>query len=396
MIKCPACHGNNVEPLYSGGMQPLMALNLPHTLEQAQRAPTYPMSFYVCCYCGHVYNSDFDYAKIPYAEDSNRMFNLGFAWATHLEEVAALLRGASDCTLKTVVDIGAGDGGFLNIFRRDSSGSRCVAYEPGIDAEVCRELGLETEQDYFIPQRDMPKLMPDALTCRHVLEHIADPRDFVAEISYFANKSHNYPLFLVEVPCISKALETCRVSDFLYEHVNNFTQRSLRVMFESVGWETCHESLAYNDEVALWIGRPKYEESSFMGVARTFRQNVQKTAMNVQGEIDRYCREKATIAYWGGTGKGAAFLNCFFLCGHRVVDSDAAKVGRCVPGMGQKIEHADALLDKPVDVIIITTRWRAADIYAEIRRKHIEYSDLLILDGTELRSYTEADYVAEK
>lgn len=308
-----------------------------------------------------------------------------------------MLRRCNDnATLNTVVDIGAGDGGFLNIFRRDSSGSKCVAYEPGIDSQVCRELGLETEQDYFIPQRDIPKLMPDALTCRHVLEHIADPRDFVAEISYFANKSRIYPLFLAEVPCISKALKTCRVSDFLYEHVNNFTQRSLRVMFESAGWKTWHESLAYNDEVAIWMGRPKYEESGFMDIARTFRQSVQKTALNVQGEIDRYCREKATIAYWGGTGKGAAFLNSFFLCGHRVVDSDVAKVGRCVPGMGQKIEHSDALLTEPVDVIIITTRWRAADIYAEIQRKGISYSELLILDGTELRPYTEADYVAEK
>jgi len=67
-------------------------------------------------------------------------------------------------------------------------------------------------------------------------------------------------------------------------------------------------------------------------------------------------------------------------------------VGRHVPGTGQEIESVDTLLDDPVDVIVITTRWRAADIYTEIKSMGIKYSELLILDGFHLRAYTEEVY----
>jgi hypothetical protein len=378
-----------------------MSVDLPKSRDEARTAALYDMNFKMCCYCGHVFNLDFDYTKIPYEENSYFMFNSGTGWITHLEDTARLLRQAYRAWGKTIIDIGAGDGGFLNIINRDSLdegiGTRCIAFEPGIESESCRQCGLEVYVDYFVPQRDIKRFKPDILICRHVLEHMQNPRDFVAEIAYYANIYNCFPVFLTEVPSITKALETHRITDFLYEHVSNFTQKSLRTMFESVGWVTHDEFLAYNNEVAIWIGQPQVQNDfiSYAQLAKQFRNHTWDSIISVRSGLEQRRKAGLSIAFWGGTGKSAAFLNAYRLDGDRVVDSDLMKVGYFVPGLGQKIEHSNSLINNPVDIIIITTRWRAADIYAEIKQKGIKYNELLYLDGSYLRQYTEENYDKE-
>lgn len=395
MNRCVACGSHIVKLLYNSGPQPLTALNLPRSYNEAKNASLYPMNFYMCCYCGHVYNVDFDYTKVPYGEDSNRMYNKGSGWLNHLEYLVDWLNKNYYLQGKTIIDIGAGGGGFLNLIKQRFSRTRCIAFEPGIDSEICHERGLETYTDYFVPQRDMRKFKPDIVIMKHVLEHLQHPRDFVAEIAYYANMYQSYPVFVAEVPCITKALETHRITDFLYEHVSNFARRSLRVMFESTGWITLDEFLAYNDEVAVWIGRPTPLNLQFEAQVKGFRDNTWLSVQNIQNSLREWRKAHQTIAFFGGTGKSAAFLNAYHLDLDRVVDSDANKVGRHVPGTGQRIEHVDALLENPVDVIVITTRWRAADIYAEIKCKGIKYTSLLVLEQGVLTDYTTKMYDAE-
>jgi hypothetical protein len=356
------------------------------------------MNFYVCCSCGHAFNSDFDYAKVPYEEDSNLMYNQGVSWRAHIDQLVDSLF-ESGVQGKTVIDIGAGDGGFLDIVNQRSLDNgvqtRCIAFEPGIESVTCETRGLEVQADYFIPQRDIPKFEPDFLLCRHVLEHLQAPRDLATEIAYYANKHKLYPLFLVEVPCIAKALNTHRLGDFLYEHVGNFTQQSLKTMMEQSGWITYGEFSTYDDEVAVWVGRPETRISNIESQAKEFRDHTWNSVTNIQAEIQDLRKRGLSIAFFGGTGKGAAFLNAYHLKEGRVVDSDYNKVGRFVPGTGQEIEHSDALLGNPVDIIVITTRWRAADIYVEIKEKGIKYDELLVVDGDHLREYTEEDYAKD-
>jgi hypothetical protein len=377
-----------------------MALGLPRSEVEAKAKPLYPMNYYECAFCGHVFNADFDYAKVPYEDDSNLMFNKGSGWRDHIETMARSLASFIDKPENaTVIDIGSGDGDFLIMLREIHSrirGPRLLAFEPGIEAQTCRDKGLETVADYFVPQRDLLLSEPTHLSCRHVLEHLQEPRDFVAEIAYYANKYKQCPIMFAEVPCITKGLRDRRIGDFLYEHVGNFTQRSLQVMFESAGWRTYHTSLAYNDEVVIWIGDTRGTVGDpEPAQAEAFRKDVWKTHANVMSTLASLRQDGYWTAYWGGTGKGAAFLNAYQITGGIVVDSDPNKVGLFVPGMGQEIESSDSLICQPVHTIIITTRWRAADIYAEIHAKGIEYDQLLILDGSDLRGYTKEDYEQE-
>jgi len=387
MTKCIACGSHLLRPFYDPGPQPLAALNLPRTKEDAELALRYPMNFYVCLKCGHIFNVDFDVAKIPYEEDSNLMYNSGSGWNDHLDNVArSLIYRAHK---KTVIDIGAGDGLLLykmNVLANANGlEPRCIAFEPGVEADTCKELGIETYTDYFIPERDVSRFKPDILLCRHVIEHMENPREFVTDLAYW---SQDYcPLFVAEVPCIEKALKQGRVSDFLYEHVSNFTVRSFLALFETCGWVTHDFYLTYNQEVVIWLGRP--DPRSFI---------VQPNGFDWVATVDiinYVIATRPSLAFWGGTGKGAAFLNACGLKGVRVIDSDSRKAGRYVPGTGDLIEHSSSLLTQPVDCVFITTRWRAADIYAEIKRDYPCVKEVLVVEGNYIREYAEDDYVAE-
>ena len=102
-----------------------------------------------------------------------------------------------------------------------------------------------------------------------------------------------------------------------------------------------------------------------------------------------------SIAIWGGTGKAAAFINQHGVDArrfHTVVDSDLDKAGTFVPGMGQKIHFRGHLLNHPVQIILIATHWRAADIVIEIERSGISFERILIEHEGLLVDYTEDEH----
>ncbi len=397
---CLACGSDITYPLYNPAPQPMGMINLPHTREAALRSPLFPMNFRACSFCGHVFNIDFDYDLIPYQGDSNMMFNRGELWMKHLNAMIDVLVRDYDAAGKTLVDIGCGDGLFFQLLTERRLGCRCIGYEPGIEAETARKNGLVVERDYFVPERDLEKTRPDVLVCRHVIEHMDDPRSFLRSIVYWCNRHELFPTFMVEVPRIDRAVAQSRITDFLYEHVSNFTDRSFRAVFESTGYEICDLRPFYGDEVLVAVVRPqKLAHLNEIQIAsKKFYDDVGLQSVRVREQLEALRRAGKKVAFWGAASKGAAFLNAFGIDAANfpiVVDSDLNKVGRFVPGAGQEIRSPDYLIERPVDVVVITTRWRAKDIVAEMKRRGITYQDALTLQGAQLQSYRE-EYADEQ
>ncbi|MBN1910349.1 MAG: methyltransferase domain-containing protein [Pirellulales bacterium] len=389
---CPACGYRILHPVYRSEPQPLAALNLPRSREAAREALRYPMDFQACGFCGHVFNRQFDYYQVPYEDDSNLMYNRGRGWQGHLDQLIDVLVEGYDVAGKTLVDIGCGDGLFLKRLLDRDLGCRCIGFEPGVEAHNARRNGLTVHKDYFHAQRDLQRIRPDVVVCRHVIEHLSRPRELVESIAYWGNRYELFPLFVAEVPRIEKAIQQGRVSDFLYEHVSNFTDFSLKNMFETAGYEVLEQEPCYDGEVIVLIGRPKRlpRIETTWRASEGFRRRVDAQHARVTEQLAALRQAGRSVAFWGGTGKGAAFLNAFGVDAETfpvVVDSDEQKVGRFVPGTGQEIRPPDWLRQNPVDVIVITTRWRARDIFDEIQRRGIACREVLVLASNELQPY---------
>jgi len=367
MPKCTACGHSILYPLFNPTPQPLAALNLPKTQEEAVNALRYSMNFYECAFCSHVFNIDFDYSRIPYEEDSNRMYNSGIMWQQHLFKVTSLLDSyLNDWSKQVAIDIGAGDGQFFSILKGMHPETSYLGFEPGIDAK--KIIDFPVIQDYFIPERDLKKYRPTLICCRHVIEHLENPREFVAQIAYWSLQYDLQPLCLFEVPKFDKALRMGRIGDFLYEHVNNFTRRSFQTMLQTSSYYEYALKSFYNGEVLVAIVQP---QESGVQSSRILRQqfHLVKDSQDIKKELGRLGLAYKNVVLWGGTGKSAAFINLYNLTADRfpyVVDSDENKIGRYVPGTGQEIRSIRDLSTITFQAIIITTFWRATDICQEI------------------------------
>lgn len=386
---CPACGDQVAVPFMEEELQPLATLAWPKSREEAQSMKRLPLAFVRCASCGHVYNTKFRYEEVPYSLQPNLMFNRGIGWSKHLEFVRNLILEYLPIE-PTVVEIGCGSGHLLQSLAEANPRGRYIGFDPSVTSE---QLGnVEFRGELFLPDRHLNELQPQMLISRHVLEHMLNPLGFLQAISMAAELIQNQTLLFTEVPCIDRVFEAGRVEDFYYEHNSHFTTQSFTRMLHRANASLQMLVHHYNGEVISGIVKFGSESSParIAASATQFRDRAKRAKRTVGQQLKELHESKKRIAFWGGTGKAAAFMNYFGVDADRfplVVDSDPDKAGTYVPGMGQKISNRDSLLHSPPDIVIIPMQWRAKDVVSEMNAAGIRCPQILIEHEGQLIDY---------
>lgn len=369
---CLACKSVYNYPLARWDRMPLSILGLPRTKTEALNTRDFVMDVRQCASCGHVFHTEFNREHVPYRDGSNMVYNQGDAWSAYQDGLAEEWAERYDLNNCTVVEIGCGEGLFIE--RLLPRGNRCIGFEPGPDAEKLEPKGIEAFREYFQGAR-MFELEPKAILCRHVLEHLASPIDFLEDLAMACREAGTSPVVLAETPLIEKALRRHRINDFQYEHVSYFTINSMRTLFERAGFDVLELTPRFGDEVVTIAARPKTDpaQRSRRDEALAFHQSVQSQVEKIRATLNAWRDGSEAIGIWGGTGRGMALMNIFGVDADLipfVFDSDLRKAGSFVPGTGQEIRPPSDLAIHPMDRILITSNWRARDIENEIRSQH--------------------------
>ncbi|MFO1160978.1 MAG: hypothetical protein U1E60_19210 [Reyranellaceae bacterium] len=391
---CPACGLHIATPFFDGGLQPLATLSWPASASAAQALPRLPLDFVRCIDCGHVYNTAFDYAQVPYSEKPNLMFNRATNWSRFVGEAQQrMLDHLPDRPV--VVEIGHGDGGFLEALAARRPGGRYVGFDP--HGSTRSGNGAELRAEYFTAARHLAELRPHMVVSRHVLEHLSNPLAFLQGLSFAAASLDLATLAYFEVPCIDQAIETRRTVDFYYEHSSQFTTESFTRMLRRTAAELIEVEHGYGREVIFGFVRLGTPASAlhFARDSEDFAAAAAAARQRISDQVAELHRRGKRIAVWGGTGKSAAFICRYGLDRERfpvVVDSDPAKAGTFVPGTGQEIHLRDHLLAHPVDIVIIPPQWRAADIVLEMHQAGIAVESVLIEHDGQLIDFHRAPH----
>lgn len=324
-----------------------------------------------CEDCGHVANVAFDEDLTKYDSAYDTALHFSMKFRVYAEALANNLIHRYQLHGKTALEIGCGDGYFLNLLC-DSGMAQGMGFDPAMEvhsvtsADKATITSSASDEDWQIA---------DLICCRHVLEHVPSPITFLENVrEQIGLREHTILYF--EVPNFLHTLRETSLWDLIYEHHSYFTPASLERAFIETGFNLLNLSEAYDGQFLSLEARPteKHRDSAhaqldeIRSMIDTFPDRVTSTIENWRATLTKLHQSGKRIATWGAGSKGVTFLNLVALpdCIECVVDRNPRKSGRFVAGSGHQILAPTDLARHQIDVILIMNPIYRDEILAQL------------------------------
>ncbi|HET9062154.1 MAG TPA: class I SAM-dependent methyltransferase, partial [Candidatus Binatia bacterium] len=279
----------------------------------------------------------------------------------YAESQAAELVDSYGLRGRDVVELGCGDGGFLALLA--AAGARCTGYDPSAAASTV------TAEGVTIIARDFSAtagpLSADLVVCRHVLEHVEAPRDFLAAVRTSLPRGAQAGVFF-EVPNALATLRDLAIWDLVYEHPSYFWQGSLASVFARAGYRVEHIEESFEGQFLTIRARltespapPYLPETPALAWLRVRLDAFAAAYRNKRdfwsAELERLAAAGKRAVIWGAGSKGVMFLNAFAACAAltAAVDVNPRKHGLYIAGSGHPIVPPEALSTDPPSTVIL-------------------------------------------
>ncbi len=380
---CPVCDSPDTESFLRRQGVPVHQNQLFDTPAAARAIARGDLEMRACGACGFVFNAVFDPARVDYGPAYENSQDCSPAFNTHLDQLADHIVTERGVRTGRIVEVGCGKGGFLRkLLAHPRNTCDAVGFDPAYlgPAEI---LGGRARfvTDFYGPGTAVPA---DAVTCRHVIEHIPKPLDLLRTVRAGVGASGGTRVFF-ETPCAEWILRNRVPWDFFYEHCSLFTAGSLSLALERAGFVVTSVRHIFGGQY-LWAegetknlspqppplrregeqgaespGASAARQSSapppFLGegvggrgssrLARAFAAEERERLAAWDAILAETCARGLVFA-WGAGAKGVTFCN--LADPHRerlagVVDVNPAKQGKYLPGTGHPIVSPAAVRD---------------------------------------------------
>jgi SAM-dependent methyltransferase len=367
---CPGCFLRNSQLISGVRDVPVNCSALWPSRAEARHCTTGPVELRGCTYCGLVFNALFDAKRMVYDTQYDNSLDFSSAFQNYVDSLSSRLVNTYQLRRKRLVEIGCGSGTFLKALCHKGN-STGIGYDPSFTGDSSPVSGVRFSNGYFDPPE--AKLGFDFLSCRHVLEHLPSPLEFLLHLSKICAESPD-ATFYFEVPNGSFVLGGDGLWDVIYPHVSYFTEKSLRNLFERAGFEVLQAGRSFSDQF-LFIearhasaprnGRTSHPDQSRSGglgkEVTSFAAHFERAVGDWSDCLERLAASGKPYAFWGAGAKGVTFLN--LVPGARdipsVIDSNTRKQQMFVPGTGQRVIGPDALPEvAPSAIIVLNAAYR--------------------------------------
>lgn len=376
---CLACGGDHLKEVADLGESPTLIGALFADRAAAREAACGRIVLGACVECGHVQNLAFDPGKVDYDVTYDNSLHFSTTFQEYADELAKHLVDDLGIRRKRVVEIGSGKGDFLRsiVALGDNTGT---GYDP--TAEPSTDIpGVRLVRDYFQPGCLVEQY--DLLICRHVLEHLEDPRTLLRSLSATASQG---ALHYFEVPAAEFNFGPDGLWDCIYPHVSYFSRRSLATLVSGCGFEIIDVRPVFHGQFLAVEARPGAAAEPVgtdlepdPDLVGRFAERHHRAVGRWRAEVARARADGAVLAVWGAGSKGVNFLNAVDPAGQvPAVDINPRKWGRFLPRGGHRIMRPSELVRYAPSQIIVTNPVYSEEIRRAVDRLGIS-ADLVIV-----------------
>lgn len=363
---CPVCCNSEIVSFFRIDNVPVFCNVLWETREKAVAAPRSLVHLAYCDKCGLIYNLDFDNKLTEYSDAYENSLHFSQRFRQWAQQTAERLVQKYQLSGKDIIEIGSGQGDFLAILQRLGN-NRVLGFDPSYNSN--KLVDLENPDVKIIPRAysetfsDCPA---DFICCRHVLEHIQYPLEFLKNIRTTIGQRKNCVVYF-EVPNALYSFEKKGLWDIIYEHCSYFTSKSLAGLFLRAGFEPIEIAERYDGQFLTIEAQPAHDNENPVlnqeWVIPNIRQlindfqNVYWQKVNSwQKTLDGLEKQKESVIIWGAGSKGITFVNALNISHEQIeyiVDINPRKHGKFAPVTGQCIIGPEFLKECQPRTIII-------------------------------------------
>jgi SAM-dependent methyltransferase len=269
-----------------------------------------------------------------------------------------------------VLEVGCGEGYFLDLIT--ASGAIGIGLEAGRSSVASgRDRGRQILEGY-LGAANLPEGPFDGFACINFLEHAPDPKGLLRGL-----RDQLVPGApgLVEVPSFEHMLECGRFYDFIPDHLSYFTEKTLRLLLETSGFEVLACNRVWEGyDLAAYVRRRDYWDGN------AWTQHLEGLVASLRAFLACHSLNGRKVAVWGASHQALTLLALARAHEvHYIVDSATFKQGRFTPVIHTPINPPEMLAKDPVDVVLVMAAGYSDEVVRILREERSFFGAIAVL-----------------
>jgi SAM-dependent methyltransferase len=360
------------------------------THEEAMKAPRGDISLGLCLNCGFIGNWLFQPDLLRFV-GYNVSLEHSPLYQKFIKALAARLIEQYDIREKLVLEVGCGNGFFLRTICAAGK-NKGIGFDPsyvGVDGSGVNAQDILFIKDYYSER--YAQHHGDLVCCRQVIDHLASPKAFLKMIRRSMGDRLDAVAYF-EVPNPERRFQQLVPWNVGYEHGSWFFPDAFRSLFELSGFDVRAVSPCYGGEYLGIEAVPAADCSTrertarrtavleLAGRLKALSQRGRDTVSTWKERLRKMKRENTRAIPWGAGERGIGFLSSLDIRELMpfIVDINPGRIGKYLPGTGQKVMPPEFLTEYKPNLIIVTNPTYQTEIQEHARKLGVS-SDFITL-----------------